>query len=54
MPLVLGLKWPGGKVVAKMADYAIRVELQGYPTREEYEALHALMAQKGFYQSVSG
>lgn len=37
-----------------MAEYAIRVELQGYPTREQYEALHALMAQKGFYQSVNG
>jgi len=37
-----------------MSDFAIRVELQGYPTREQYEALHALMARKGFYQTVNG
>jgi hypothetical protein len=37
-----------------MADFAIRVELQGYPTREQYEVLHALMARKGFHQTVNG
>lgn len=37
-----------------MSDYAIRVELEGYPTREQYDALHALMARKGFYQYVNG
>jgi hypothetical protein len=37
-----------------MADFAIRVELQGNPTREQYDALHALMARKGFYQYVTG
>lgn len=39
---------------SKMAAYAIRVELQGYPTREQYDALHALMARKGFSQSITG
>jgi hypothetical protein len=33
-------------------NFAIRVELQGYPTREQYDALHALMARKSFYQTV--
>lgn len=37
-----------------MADYAIRIELRGNPTREEYETLHALMSRKGFYQTISG
>jgi hypothetical protein len=37
-----------------VADYAIRVELRGNPTREEYETLHALMSRKGFYQTISG
>lgn len=37
-----------------MAHYAIRVELRGNPSYEEYEALHALMAKRGFYQTVDG
>lgn len=37
-----------------MADYAIRVELRGNPSREQYEALHALMARGGFYQTIRG
>jgi len=37
-----------------MADYAIRVELRGYPTREQYDALHALMARRGFQQTIVG
>jgi hypothetical protein len=37
-----------------VADYAIRVELRGKPTRKEYETLHALMSRKGFYQTISG
>jgi hypothetical protein len=37
-----------------MPNYAIRVELRGNPTREQYDALHALMKQKGFYQYVDG
>jgi hypothetical protein len=37
-----------------MAAYAIRVELQGNPTREQYDALHALMARKGFAQTING
>jgi hypothetical protein len=37
-----------------MPNYAVRVELEGYPTREQYDALHALMARKGLYQYVDG
>ena len=37
-----------------MPNYAVRVELEGYPTREQYDALHALMARRGFYQHVDG
>jgi hypothetical protein len=37
-----------------MADFAIRVELRGNPTREQYETLHALMARKGFLQTIAG
>jgi hypothetical protein len=37
-----------------VADYAIRVELRGNPTREEYETLHALMSRKGFFQTING
>ena len=35
-----------------MPNYAIRVELRGYPTAEHYETLHALMARKGFKQTI--
>jgi hypothetical protein len=37
-----------------MANYAIRVELKGNPTFDQYETLHALMANFGFYQTVNG
>jgi hypothetical protein len=37
-----------------MPNFAIRVELRGYPTREQYDALHALMARKGFLQNIAG
>jgi hypothetical protein len=37
-----------------MPNFAIRVELRGNPTREQYETLHVLMARKGFLQTVSG
>lgn len=35
-----------------MAAYTIRVELKGDPSYAEYEKLHAVMAQLGFFQSV--
>jgi len=37
-----------------MASYAIRVELRGNPSYEQYETLHALMAKRGFYQTIDG
>jgi hypothetical protein len=37
-----------------MANFAIRVELRGDPSYETYEKLHALMAKKGFMQTVAG
>jgi hypothetical protein len=37
-----------------MPNYAIRVELKGDPPAEDYERLHALMAKRGFLQTVSG
>jgi hypothetical protein len=37
-----------------MADFAIRVELRGDPSADTYEELHALMAKKGFKQTISG
>jgi len=37
-----------------MPDYAVRVELRGNPSTEEYQALHALMARKGFIQTIAG
>lgn len=37
-----------------MPNYAIRVELRGDPSSEEYETLHALMARKGFKQTIDG
>jgi hypothetical protein len=37
-----------------MPNFAIRVELRGNPTREQYDTLHALMARKGFLQTVDG
>jgi hypothetical protein len=37
-----------------MPNYAIRVELRGNPTREQYDKLHALMAQSGFMQTIQG
>jgi hypothetical protein len=37
-----------------MSEYALRVELRGNPKYEEYEKLHALMAQKGFAKTIVG
>jgi hypothetical protein len=37
-----------------MADYAIRVELRGNPTWEQYDALHKIMAKGGFLQTIVG
>jgi hypothetical protein len=37
-----------------MAYYAIRVELKGNPTYQEYQTLHALMARMGFSQTIDG
>lgn len=37
-----------------MARYSIRVELKGDPPAEDYENLHALMAEMGFEQTVTG
>jgi len=37
-----------------MPNYAIRVELRGNPTWEEYEKLHQLMAGGGFLQTIKG
>ena len=37
-----------------MADYAVRVELRGNPSKEVYQTLHALMARKGFAQTIAG
>jgi hypothetical protein len=37
-----------------MPDYAIRVELRGNPSADEYQTLHSLMGRKGFAQTISG
>ena len=37
-----------------MPDYAIRVELRGDPTWEQYDTLHKIMAKGGFLQTISG
>jgi hypothetical protein len=37
-----------------MPNYTVRVELQGNPTREEYDSLHAAMQSLGLYQAVNG
>jgi hypothetical protein len=37
-----------------MPNYTVRVELQGSPTREEYDRLHAAMQSLGLYQAVNG
>jgi len=37
-----------------MPDYAIRVELPGDPTWEQYDTLHKIMAKGGFLQTVAG
>jgi hypothetical protein len=37
-----------------MANFAIRVELRGNPSAETYAKLHALMATRGFGQTISG
>jgi hypothetical protein len=37
-----------------MSNYAIRVELRGNPTWEQYDRLHALMARQGFLQTIKG
>ena len=33
---------------------AIRVELRGNPTYDQYETLHALMTKQGFLQTITG
>ena len=37
-----------------MPNYAIRVELRGNPTWEQYNTLHSVMAAGGFLQTISG
>jgi len=37
-----------------MSAYTVRVELKGYPSDEQYEKLHKLMAAQGFGQTVRG
>jgi len=37
-----------------MSNYAIRVELRGNPTYDQYTTLHALMAKQGFLQTING
>ena len=37
-----------------MPNYAIRVELRGNPSADEYQTLHALMARLGFAQTIVG
>ncbi len=37
-----------------MAAYGIRVELLGYPTADQYQSLHTVMANFGFYRTVAG
>jgi hypothetical protein len=37
-----------------MPDYAIRVELRGNPSADEYQTLHSLMGRKGFAQTIAG
>jgi hypothetical protein len=37
-----------------MASFTIRVELRGNPTYEQYERLHLLMANFGFYKTING
>jgi hypothetical protein len=37
-----------------MPDYAIRVELRGDPTWEQYDTLHKIMAKGGFLQTIVG
>ena len=37
-----------------MPDYAIRVELRGNPSADEYQTLHSLMSRKGFAQTIAG
>jgi hypothetical protein len=37
-----------------MPSYAIRVELRGNPSADEYQTLHSLMGRKGFAQTIAG
>jgi hypothetical protein len=37
-----------------MPNYAVRVELRGNPPAKRYDALHALMAKRGFGRTVTG
>ena len=37
-----------------MAHFIARVELKGDPPRQLYEKLHALMAEVGFVQTITG
>ena len=37
-----------------MAEFTVRVELEGSPTREQYEALHLRMKGLGFLKTVNG
>jgi hypothetical protein len=43
-----------GEERTNMANFTIRVELRGNPSAEEYEKLHALMAQLGYGRTVAG
>jgi hypothetical protein len=38
----------------QMPAFVIRVELKGDPPKETYAKLHALMAEQGFSQTISG
>jgi hypothetical protein len=42
------------EVLLPMAKYAVRVQLMGNPTADEYETLHTVMANYGFNRTVDG
>jgi hypothetical protein len=37
-----------------MASYTIKVQLEGDPSYERYESLHAAMAELGFFKTIQG
>jgi len=37
-----------------MSNFTVRVELKGYPSEQEYESLHELMAKQGFTRTIRG